>query len=245
MPEPGAGERACLRAGESHKGPICVAGFLQCFQTQPSHVFITATPPPPASCQQHRAQLHPLPAALGAHGLHQAPPCCPAVRVGRASSSAVRVLTRGALLPSLSGLRGRAGIGVLTSHCALAACSPPICGVAPCPLVALGQGGRLSGTQISQDVALPASLPASPRRRVPPWFVGGQQSMQRSGECPCLSSCLQCCSGALCEMLLLCCVELQHHGSAPAPLPHCTPWRTLCRLPAAPCLLWRKMSNFS
>lgn len=55
MPEPSACERACLRAGRSHKGPIYVAGSLQCFQTQPSHVFLTATPPPLASCQQRRA----------------------------------------------------------------------------------------------------------------------------------------------------------------------------------------------
>lgn len=55
MPEPSACERACLRAGKSHKGPIYVAGSSQCFQTRPSHVFITATPPPLASCQQRGA----------------------------------------------------------------------------------------------------------------------------------------------------------------------------------------------
>lgn len=182
--EPGAGERACLRAGESHKGPICVAGFLQCFQTQPSHVFITATPPPPASCQQHRAQLHPPPSALGVHGPHQALRCCPAAHPGSASCSAwmdrdtwsptpipVRAVQRGGrALGFCSGTHPRH-----TSHRALAACSPPIRGVALCPPMAHGQGGQLSEAQTSQDVALSVPLPASPHSCVPPWFIGGQQ----------------------------------------------------------------------
>lgn len=59
-----------LEQEKSHKGPIYVAGSLQCFQTQPSHVFITATPPPLTSCQQSpllvSARPGPSVAAVGA-----------------------------------------------------------------------------------------------------------------------------------------------------------------------------------